>query len=715
MKKYFALILALAGLMISTSLFAQEKQLTLEDCVWMNPELYPQRISNPAWIPGEDIYTYKEGNNLIQVKAKSGDEETIFTLDQLNTLMSESGNDSVKRMPSITWMNETSFYFTFKNSIYTCDPFSSAIEKKNSWPKDAENLDLNTKTFVAAYTKDNQVYISEDNSEVLVSAGSEEGIINGSSRVARNEFGISKGTFWSDNGRYLAYYKLDESMVTDYPLVDITSRIAEEKGTKYPMAGMTSHQVMLAIYDTQTGETVIAETEKNSEQYLTMISWDPTEEYIYIGVLNRGQDHLRLNKYDAATGAFLKTIYEEKDDEYVEPEHSLYFHDAIDGKFILKSYRDGYDHFYLFDTNGKMLMQLTKGEWDDGEILGFDDKGKTMFFTSRAKSPVEEHIYALNMKTLETMQLTPQHGMHTAIFSTTGKYFIDVYTSTDICREYQLINNKGTIVRTILEDKNPLDAYNTGSYELLTLQAKDGSDLWCRLIKPADFDPSKKYPVFFYVYGGPHSQLVSDSWNAGAGLFDMYMAQNGYVVFTMDNHGTNYRGADFEQAIHRNLGVLEVEDQMIGAEYLKSLPFVDSERMGIDGWSYGGFMTLSMMLKHPGTFKVACAGGPVVDWKWYEIMYGERYMDTPEENPEGYSNASLLNYVSNLEGHALVIHGTMDPVVVWQHSLSLIQKSVEEGVQIDYFVYPGHEHNVRGRDRMHLYEKISNYFDLYLK
>ncbi len=715
MKHFFTLIAVCTALVLSLQIVAQDKQLTLEDCVWMNPELYPQRISNPAWIPDSDTYTYKNGNSLLRVDAKNGDENLMMDLDILNTLLHDANLDSIHRFPSIKWISDASFSYKTSNNIFVCTPEENLIQQKNSWPEDAENVDINEKNFAVAYTKDDNVFISLKGKETQVTDDAAEGFLNGSSRVARNEFGITKGTFWSPEGRYLAFYKMDESMVTNYPLVDITTRTAEVSNTRYPMAGMKSHQVMLAIYDTETGKTVLAETEKNSEQYLTMVSWDPSEEYIYIGILNREQNHLRLNKYDAATGAFLKMLYEEKDDQYVEPEMPLYFHDAIAGQFIAKSYRDGYDHFYLYDHNGKFIAQLTNGNWDDGTILGFDKKGKTMFFTSRAQSPVEEHVYSLNIKTLETERLTPQHGTHTALFSTTGKYFIDIYTSTDICREYQLIDNKGTIVRTILEDNDPLDAYNAGQYELFTLQANDGSDLWCRMIKPADFDPSKKYPVFFYVYGGPHSQLVNDSWMAGAGLFDMYMAQNGYVVFTMDNHGTNFRGADFEQAIHRNLGVLEVEDQMIGVEHLKSLPFVDSTRMGIDGWSYGGFMTLSMMLKHPGTFQVACAGGPVVDWKWYEIMYGERYMDTPEENPEGYNNASLLNYIGNLEGHALVIHGTMDPVVVWQHSLSLIQKAVEEGVQIDYFVYPGHEHNVRGKDRMHLYEKISNYFDLYLK
>lgn len=715
MKQTKHIVIAILALFFVFQLQAQDKLLTLSDCIWQNPEIYPQRLSNPTWIPGTDNYTINEGNSLIQFSAKSEKSDTLLTLNSFNALLTESNLDSTKRVPSIKWIDSNTFSYIAKNSVYVCNLSDRKIEKKNSWSDEAENTDLNPKTYTMAYTKGANLFISVNGVEKAITNDTKEGILNGSERVARNEFGITKGTFWSKNGRHLAFYHMDESMVSKFPLVDITQRVATVDYTRYPMAGMDSHQVTLMVYDLETGKTVTIDTEKNSEQYLTMVSWDPNERYIYIGILNRGQNHLALNKYDAATGAFITTLYEERDEQYVEPETPLYFNDLYPDQFIIKSYRDGYDHFYLYTTSGKMVKQLTFGEWDDTSILGFDKKGKKLFYTSCAKSPVESHIYSLDMKSLKTQRLTLQHGTHNALLSSTGNYFIDIYSSTEVCREYQLINANGEMVRTLLADKDPLANYNSADYELFNLEAKDGSELYCRILKPIDFDPSKKYPVFFYVYGGPHSQLVSDTWLAGAGLFDMYMAQQGYIVFTMDNHGTNNRGADFEQAIHRNLGVLEVEDQMIGVNYLKSLPFVDGDRMGVDGWSYGGFMTLSLMLKHPGTFKAACAGGPVIDWKYYEVMYGERYMDTPEENPEGYKNACVSNYIDQLDGHILVIQGTVDPVVVWQNSLSFVQKSVEEGIQIDYFVYPGHEHNVRGVDRKHLYQKISDYFDLYVK
>jgi dipeptidyl-peptidase-4 len=247
--------------------------------------------------------------------------------------------------------------------------------------------------------------------------------------------------------------------------------------------------------------------------------------------------------------------------------------------------------------------------------------------------------------------------------------------------------------------------------EVGTIKSADGvNDLCYRLIKPINYNDGKKHPVLVYVYGGPHSQMVTESWMSGANLYFMFLAQQGYVVFTVDNRGTDNRGFEFESIIHRNLGVAEMADQMKGVEFVKSLPYVDANRIGVEGWSYGGFMTISLKLTHPDVFKVGCAGGPVIDWKWYEVMYGERYMDTPQENPEGYKSTSLLGKVNNLDGRLLVIHGAEDPTVVWQHSLEFIDACIKAGKLVDYFVYPHHPHNVRGADRVHLYKKMFDYY-----
>ncbi len=504
-------------------------------------------------------------------------------------------------------------------------------------------------------------------------------------------------------------------MVADYPLVDIDPEIAEVQNIKYPMAGHASHHVTLGVYNLESQETVFMKTGEPKEQYLTSVTWDPSGDFIYIALLNRDQNHLKLNKYNASTGDLVKTLFEEKSDKYVEPEHHLFFEESRPEQFLWMSERDGYQHLYLYTTDGDMVKQITSGDWVVTDYLGIDKKGKTVFITGTKDSPIEQNIYSVDIRTGKTTRLSPDHGTHNGIVSYSGEYVIDSYSSTEMAREYKILTKGGSVAQILLTDADPLKEYNLGEMSIFTLKADDGSDLYCRLIKPSNFEEGKKYPVFFYVYGGPHSQLVNDSWLGAAGIFQNYMAQQGYVVFTMDNHGTAQRGRDFEQAIFRNLGDLEIADQLKGVEYLKSLDFVDADRMGIDGWSYGGFMTVSMMLKQPGVFKAASAGGPVIDWKYYEVMYGERYMDTPETNPEGYKNAALTNYVDQLEGDLLILQGTMDPTVVWQNSLSFIKKCVDQGKQVEYFVYPGHGHNVRGKDRVHMYEKIRLFFDEKLK
>jgi dipeptidyl-peptidase-4 len=680
----------------------------------MNPKVLPERLSQLQWMGEGDFFSYVENNELIKGRATSADFQTIAKLDDLNAGITDLGEDSIKRFPRIGYLDENMCWFEHKNNLYTYNIITRNLKKVNEVSEDAKNKDVCDATFDVAYTIDNNLYLAKEGEQVQITFDVNEGIVNGQ-EVHRREFGIHTGTFWSPEGNYLAFYRKDETMVTDYPLVDIEPRIAEVKNTKYPMAGMASHHVTVGIYNLTTGQTIFIKTGEPKEQDLSCVTWDPSERFIYIALLNRDQNHLKLNKYDATTGQLIKTLFEETDEEYVEPEHPLYFPESMPGRFLWFSKRDNHQHLYLYDTDGNLIQPVTQGDWSVLNYLGSDKNGKTIYFTATKESPIEENIYSVELKSGKISRISPDHGSHNGMVSKSDEYIIDGYSSTDVASEYKMLSNKGKEIYTILENKDPLADFNLGEMSIFTIKADDGTDLYCRLIKPSDFEAGKKYPVFFYVYGGPHSQLVSDSWLGAAGLFQNYMAQQGYVVFTMDNRGTTNRGLEFEQVIHRNLGVIEVADQMKGLEYLKSLDFVDSGRIGVDGWSYGGFLTISMILQYPGEFKAACAGGPVIDWKYYEVMYGERYMDTPQSNPEGYENARLINYVDSLSTDLLILQGTMDPVVVWQNSLSFIKACVDKGKQVEYFVYPGHEHNVRGKDRVHMYEKIRLFFDERLK
>jgi dipeptidyl-peptidase-4 len=478
------------------------------------------------------------------------------------------------------------------------------------------------------------------------------------------------------------------------------------------MAGLASHQVTLGVYNIENEKIIYLKTGEPAEQYLTSVTWSPNEKYIFVGVLNREQNHLKLNQYDAATGEFVKTLFEEKNARYVEPSDPLYFLPNDESKFLWVSQKSGWKHLHLYDINGKEIKQLTQGLWVVKSFEGFDTKGDKVFITSNKDEIAGTKFYSIDLKSGKMTNITSEDGTHSVKPSYDGTYLLDRYSNLTTPAVISLKDSKGKTLQTLLQDSTALAEYNLPQTSIGTLKNGNGDVLYYRLIKPIDFDANKKYPVCVYVYGGPHSQLVTNSWLSG-GHFLHYMAQKGYVVFTLDNRGTANRGFEFESTIHRRLGTVEVEDQMVGVNYLKSLPYVDTNRFSVDGWSYGGFMTLTLKLQHPEVFKVATAGGPVIDWKYYEIMYGERYMDTPEENPEGYKNNSLLNQVENIDGHILIIHGAIDPTVVWQNSLQFINEAIKAGKQVDYFVYPTHEHNVRGIDRVHLWKKIEDYHETF--
>ncbi len=704
-----ALLLFALSFIFNTS--AQNKMLTLEDATWMNSDLRPQSLRGLQWRGESDSFTWIANNSLVSGNVKNENVDTLLTLQALNSVFSLKEFDKLKRFPSITWITNDKFMFTHNDTLFSFEVNNQELKKNNEYPEKAKNTDINKTTFAIAYTIENNLYVAINGEQIAVTNDEDAGIVNGQS-VHRSEFGIYKGTFWSPQGNFLAFYRMDETMVTDYPLVDIDTRIAEVKNTKYPMAGMTSHEVTIGIFNPKTNEKIFLKTGEPADQYLTTVTWSPDEKYIFVGLLNRDQNHLKLNKYDASTGEFIQTLFEEKDNEYVEPEHDLYFLNSNPEHFLWFSERDGYNHLYLYDINGNLIKQITKGAWTVTSFLGTDQNDKKIFYVSTEESPIEKQIYSLEMKSGKTTRLSSVKGTHRAILNSDAGYFIDIYSSQseDITREYALIDTKGKTKRTLLKNVDPLKDYNLGETSIFTIKNPEGTDLYCRMIKPPDFDQTKKYPVFLYVYGGPHSQLVSNSWLGGGGLFLNYMAQQGFIVFTLDNRGTGNRGIDFEQAIFRDMGSVEVEDQIAGINYMKTLNFVDPDRIGVNGWSYGGFMTISLMLLHPDVFKVGACGGPVTDWKYYEVMYGERYMDTPEANPEGYEHSSLLDKAENLQGKLLIIHGTEDPTVVWQQSLQFIKSCIEAGKQVDYFVYPGHGHGVRGKERLHLNTKMATYF-----
>lgn len=707
-------------LMTDNRIFAEKQTLTLQDLIPGGKNYFrfvPQSIRQLQWCG--DSYMYVRNDSLILANPAKDSENVAFTLAQLNDTLQKYGLPETNGLPAFSVPDKRKSEVLFNSNNYSVlyDLSTHKALAKYALEKDGENWEYDKAAGNYAYTKENNVFILTKNGEIQqVTNESDKGIVSGTA-VHQREFGIEKGLFWSPGGTALAFYRMDETMVTDYPIVNVNERVATLQPLKYPMAGMKSHEVTVGVYNLKDKSTVWLQTGLPKEKYLTNIAWSPDGKFIYIAELNRGQDTCKLVRYSAETGLKDRELFTEINTKYVEPQTPIVFLPNDPAKFIWQSLRDGYNHLYLYNTEGQLITQLTKGQWVVQEFLGFDEKGKNLFYTSTGENnPLEIYAWKSDIKTGKKVRLNTKTGVHQVALNATATYLIDQTSSPTIPRDIDLVSVKdGKAVKSLLSAENPYQDYQIPDIKVGTIKAADGkTDLYYRLVTPPGMIASEKHPVIIYVYGGPHAQMITGGWLNGVGGWDLYMASRGYVMFTLDNRGSANRGFDFESVIHRQLGETEMADQMKGVEYLQSLPFVDTERIGVHGWSYGGFMTTNLMLTHPDVFKVGVAGGPVIDWKRYEIMYGERYMDHPAENPEGYDKSNLLNKAKNLKGRLLLIHGSVDPVVVWQHSLLFLNKCIEEGVQPDYFVYPSHPHNVIGKDRPHLYEKITRYFEEYL-
>ena len=708
---------------------SQERLFTLEDLNFGGNNYHNMQPQNKwlTWWGDQLVRTDVEECYLVD--KKTGKESLLFTLEQVNQWIQSDDDRFVRHLMNATfpYADKPLVALGNRRAFILVDFKKHEVVWQDSISGQTAN-DWNSCSKATAYVDEHQLYVvdAEGRKHQLTTDGSRE-IVYGQA-VHRNEFGIMKGTFWSPDGQRLAFYRMDQSMVADYPQVDIFPREATYEPDKYPMAGMTSHQVTVGVYDLTTDKTIYLKTPMGSvlgdsvadprPVYFTNIAWSPDGNTVYLFELNRRQNDCRLVSYDAKTGQRIAELYRETSDKYVEPLQPIQFLPWDDSKFIMQSQRDGYNHLYLYNKDGKLLSQLTKGPWVVMELIGFNLKQKAVIFKANKEHPLHHRLYTANMKG-EIKQLETVDGVHQATLSPSGNYLIDKYSTPTRPRVIDLVDvckaPKATPLH-LLEAADPWEGYQTPVFECGSIKAADGqTDLYYRMVKPADFNPDKKYPTVVYVYGGPHANNVQASWHWASRSWETYMAQKGYIVFILDNRGSQHRGRDFEQATFHQLGQIEMQDQMKGVDYLKTLPYVDINRLGVHGWSFGGFMTITLMLNYPDVFKVGVAGGPVIDWKWYEVMYGERYMGTPQDNPEGYAKSSLIDKAKNLKGKLQIITGYNDPTVVPQQCLSFLDACIKAGTQPDFFAYPGEEHNMRGHASVHLHERITQYFEDYLK
>lgn len=719
MKKIF-----LAAFLLTAFFTNAQRNFTIQEATF--PQQYGfavESLVNVQWKDNQNItYLDAKYQNLWIRNVMEQESKLYLSAKELQIKLNEQLHQkiSLTRFPySYKWVSSQVIEIVVPSDDHNYkvlyDVVTQKVVKSIAYPAFAQEEDFASDYSFVVWLKDNNLMLTNSKGDEIQITHDPKGIINGSGNTHRNEFGIHKGFWISPDNKKILFYSKDETMVSDYPLVNFGSRVAETKEIKYPMAGMASEEVSLKVYDIEKGNITTLNIDGPKDQFLTMPTWTPDSQNILVGVLNREQNHLKVQNYHAHNGLLAKTLFEQKDAAYVEPSHHFRFLPNQKDQFIYVTDKDGYRQMYLYNLQGNLIKKLGFEDVVFKEIVDVDNKN--IYYMGTANKGMDTQLYRVEIKSGKTVRLTQKSGVHTAKINPSKTMIYDQYTNATTLNKLAILDAKGAQKIELLNSKNPYEGkINIPKVEYVSIKAADGvTDLNGRLTYPVDFDANKKYPVMVYVYGGPHAQLVVNRYNYGAGGFDYYMAQQGFVVFTLDNRGSDNRGKNFEQVIHRNLGQNEMADQMKGVEFLKSQSFVDAERIGVYGWSFGGFMTTSLMLNYPETFKVGVAGGPVIDWKWYEVMYGERYMDTPQENPEGYELTSTLNKVANLKGRLLIIHGAQDPVVVQQHSMEFIEKCIKEGKQVDYFLYPAHEHNVLGKDRTHLNEKIADYFLTHLK
>lgn len=714
----------------------QKKSFTLED-------LLPGGSTWHALQP-KNMWTTWWGNQCVEteieacqtINPKTGKKKELFTLEELNSWLcpTDSTKKTIHHCYNLTfpYANQPLVLVRTVDTRYLVNFEEGKVVWQQAQQPKGSHTDWNANSRNLAYVYNHNLYVTTaEGNTVAVSNDGSNDLVYGQS-VHRDEFGIHKGTFWSPDGKLLAFYRMDQSMVPDYPQVDISTRIATTFSCKYPMAGETSHKVTVGIFNTADQKTTWLAADAC---YLTNISWSAEGKYVYIFELNRDQNHMQLVQYDAATGVRNKVVYEERHPKYVEPMHGLTFLPWDANKAIMQSQRDGYNHLYLIDfsteqeggeqtlPNGSSfkeyahIQQITSGKWVTLNVHGFNIKDRSLIISSNELNPIQTNLFSVKIATGKRSLLGANEGVHRATLSADGTYVLDTYsTPKTVARSINLLSTKSGKGINLLTAANPWDEFNVPEISGGTIKAADGvTDLYYRMIKPTDFDPNKKYPAIVYVYGGPHAHLVDASRNYMVRGWEIYMAQKGYVIFVVDGRGSQHRGTEFENVTFRQLGVEEMKDQLKGVEFLKSHPFVDANRLGVHGWSFGGFMTTNLMTTYPDVFKVGVAGGPVIDWQYYEVMYGERYMDTPQSNPEGYKGSNLRLKAKNLKGKLQIITGYNDPVCVPQHSFSFLRACIDAGTQVDFFAYPGGEHNMVGRDQVHLHQRITQYFEDYLK
>ena len=716
--KLKSILSSLAIFFLAKCVFAQEKMIQLED-IWAS------RTFSPEWVWG--INSMNDGIHYSSLNY--GDKNVYITQysyetgDSISTIVDSKDLDGISfsdysfsedekkvllptETESIYRYSSRSNYFVYDRETKTAQELSEGKQRLAQFSPDASKV---------AFVKENNIFIKDiiNNTELQVTFDGEiNKIINGATDwVYEEEFAFDNGMQWNASGNKIAFYRFDEEKVPEFSMDLFTDLYPSQSKFKYPKAGETNSTVELFIYDLNSKKTTKANINVEEEFYIPRIKWTLDENVLSVQRMNRHQNQLDFILVDAKDGSS-QTIFTENDAAYIDVTDNLTF--LNDGKyFIWTSEKSGYNHIYLYNLKGKQVRQITKGNYDVTDFYGIDESNNTVYFASSERSPMHRDVYAVQLNGKNKKTLTNKIGTNSATFSTNYKYFINQYSNANSPYYFSLFDAKGNEVRMLKDNSNlnnSLAEYALSQKEFFNFKTTEGIDLNGWMMKPHNFDETKQYPVFMYLYGGPGSQQVTDSWGGSNFLWYQMLTQQGYIVACVDNRGTGARGSEFKKCTYQQLGKLETEDQIEANRYLANLPYVDGSRIGIFGWSYGGYMSSLCLLKGADEFKMAIAVAPVTNWRYYDTIYTERYMRTPQENASGYDDNSPINHVEKLKGKYLLVHGSADDNVHYQNTMEMTNALVNANKQFDLFIYPNKNHGIYGGyTRLHLFTKMTNF------
>jgi len=714
------LLAVVAFFFVFPTLLRAQKQLTVED-IYGSRKLFGKFVRGVQWTPDHRAFTYfergKDGRlNIWIYHLKSGKREILIDSEKVSVLQ---GPKTEKRftLGNYFWSpNGKDILLPSGNDLYLYNVPTAKLRRLTEDEARERDPRFSPDGSKIAFLKNHNLYVldvASGQTTQLTTQGTEHVLIGRFDWVYEEEFGIRTGFAWAPDGQHIAYWQLDENRVPQFPIVDFIPVHNVDKPMRYPKAGDPNSLVRIGVVPVQASngvETRWMDIGTETDIYIPRIKWHPDGRRLAIYRLNRDQNVLELLLADIATGQSRVILTEKEDNGWIDIDNDFTFVDK-GTKFIWPSARSGWRHFYLYDISGELIRPLTQGDWEALSLVRVDQKRKQLYFMATEKSYTERHLYRVGFNGKGFQRISTEAGTHRINMSPDGNYYLDYYSNITTPTQTILYKRSGKQVEVIEPNDIPaLKDYQFTTPEFVTFKSDDGLDLYGYFIKPPDFDPNKKYPVLVSIYGGPGAPVVSNSWRGATYLWHQMLAQKGIIVFAMDNRSSGPRSRKLRFQIYKNLGNVEVKDQVAGVKYLRSLPFVDPDRIGIWGWSYGGYMTLMAMVKSPDYFKVGVAVAPVTDWRNYDTIYTERYMLTPEKNPEGYKESAPVNFADQLKGKLLIVHGSSDDNVHMANTMQMIYALENARKPFSVMIYPRKMHGISGRNtRVHLFNLITGF------